>query len=215
MPQDLRYALRQLWKNPGFSIVAVLTLALAVGANTAIFSAIDAVLLILCLIRRRTGWFTWARIEEFNLKKIPASPPEVVDYRNMATSFSAIGAVENSTSFTLTGGGTPEIIPGMSVTASMFSMLGVKPVVGGLFTAEAEQPGKNHVAVISEGLWKRRFGGDPSIAGRKIEINQQSYVVMGVRSDSRSSAGGRYLDADRVSSRPTRVDGATARSTSM
>jgi putative ABC transport system permease protein len=181
MLQDLRFALRQLVKNPGFSIVAILTLALAIGANTAIFSAIDAVLLHpLPYPEPGRLVFVGEDLKHFNLAKIPASPPEVNDYRNMATSFSAIGAVENSTTFALTGGGNPEIIPGMSVTASMFSMLGVKPVVGGLFTAEAEQPGKNHVAVISEGLWKRRFGADPSIAGKKIEINRETYVVMGV-----------------------------------
>jgi putative ABC transport system permease protein len=181
MRQDLRFALRQLLKNPGFSIVAVLTLALAIGANSAIFSAIDAVLLHpLPYPEPDRLVFVGEDLKHFDLSKIPASPPEVNDYRTMATSFSAIGAVENSTAFTLTGGNNPEIIPGMSVTASMFTMLGVKPVVGGLFTAENEQPGKNHVAVISEGLWKRRFGGDPSIAGKKIEINQESYVVTGV-----------------------------------
>ncbi|HTB12273.1 MAG TPA: ABC transporter permease [Bryobacteraceae bacterium] len=181
MRQDLRFALRQLLKNPGFSIVAVLTLALAIGANSAIFSAIDAVLLHPLPYREPDRLvFVGEDLKHFDLSKIPASPPEVNDYRTMATSFSAIGAVENSTAFTLTGGNNPEIIPGMSVTASMFTMLGVKPVVGGLFTAENEQPGKNHVAVISEGLWKRRFGGDPSIAGKRIEINQESYVVTGV-----------------------------------
>jgi putative ABC transport system permease protein len=181
MRQDLRYAFRQLLKNPGFSIVAVLTLALAIGANTAIFSAIDAVLLHpLPYPEPDRLVFVGEDLKHFNLKKIPASPPEVVDYRNMATSFSAIGAMESSTAFTLTGGGNPEIVPGLSITASVFSMLGVKPVVGGVFTAEAEQPGKDHVAVISEGLWKRRFGGDPSIAGKKIEINQESYMIAGV-----------------------------------
>ncbi len=181
MRQDLRYAFRQLLKNPGFSIVAILTLALAIGANTAIFSAIDAVLLHpLPYPEPDRLVYVGEDLKHFNLKKIPASPPEVIDYRNMATSFSSIGAVENSTAFTLTGGGNPEIVPGLSITASVFSMLGVKPVVGGLFTADAEQPGKNHVAVISEGLWKRRFGGDPSIVGKKIDINQESYAIAGV-----------------------------------
>src|SRR5580704_3324102 len=145
MLSDFRFALRQFLKTPGFSAIAVVTLALAIGANVAIFSAIDAVLLHpLPYPEPDRLVYVGEDLKHFNLKKIPASPPEVVDYRNMATSFSAIGAVENSTAFTLTGGSNPEIIPGMSVTASMFSMLGVKPVVGGLFTAEAEQPGKDH-----------------------------------------------------------------------
>jgi putative ABC transport system permease protein len=181
MFQDLRFALRQLLKNPGFSIVAVLTLALAIGANTAIFSAIDAVLL------HPLPYPDPARLvsvgenlKHFGLQKIPASPPEVIDYRNMVTSFSAIGAATDDTTFTLTGKGDPEIVPGMQITASVFSILGVKPIAGGLFASEAEQAGKDHVAVISEGLWKRRFGGDRSIIGRTIEINRESYLVAGV-----------------------------------
>ncbi len=181
MLQDVRFALRQLWKNPGFSIVAILTLAIAIGANSAIFSAIDAVLLHpLPYPEPERLVFVGENFKHFSLAKIPASPPEVNDYRNMAQSFSSIGAVENSTTFTLTGGGDPEIVPGMSITASIFSMLGVKPVAGGLFTADAEQPGKNHVAVISEGLWRRRFGGDPSMIGRNIQINQESYLLAGI-----------------------------------
>jgi putative ABC transport system permease protein len=181
MPQDFRFAIRQLLNHPGFSIVAILTLALAIGANTAIFSGIEAVLLHpLPYPEPDRLVFIGEDLKHFNLKKIPASPPEVNDYRTMAKSFSSIGAVEGSRTFTLTGDGNPEIVPGLSITASVFTMLGVKPIAGGLFTEEAEQAGKNHVVVISEGLWKRRFGGDASIAGRKIEINQESYVVMGV-----------------------------------
>jgi putative ABC transport system permease protein len=181
MLQDLRFALRQLLKNPGFSVVAALTLALAIGANTAIFSAIDAVLLHpLPYPEPDRLVYVGENLKHFGLAKIPASPPEVIDYRNMATSFSSIGAVESDTVFTLTGSGDPEIVPGLSITASVFSMLGVRPVIGALFTAETEQPGKNHVAVISEGLWKRRFGGDRSIVGKNVQINRENYVVTGV-----------------------------------
>jgi putative ABC transport system permease protein len=181
MLQDLRFALRQLLKNPGFSIVAVLTLALAIGANTAIFSAIDAVLLHpLPYPEPDRLVYVGEDLKHFDLRKIPASPPEVNDYRNMATSFSALGAVENSTVFTLTGGGDPEMVPGMTITASMFSILGVKPIIGALFTTDTEQPGKNHVVVISEGLWKRRFGGDRSIVGKNVQINGENYLVTGV-----------------------------------
>src|SRR5271154_1016874 len=181
MFQDIRFAIRQLLKSPGFTIVAVLTLALAIGANTAIFSAIDAVLLHpLPYPDPDRLVFVGEDLKHFNLEKIPASPPEVNDYRNMATSFSAIGAVDHDATFTLTGGGDPEIVPGMKITASVFTILGVSPIAGGLFTSEAEQIGKDHVAVISEGLWKRRFGGDRSIIGRTIEINRESYTLTGV-----------------------------------
>jgi putative ABC transport system permease protein len=178
---DLRFALRQFLKTPGFSLIAVATLALAIGANVAIFSAIDAVLL------HPLPYPDAARLVSlgenllhFNLSKIPASPPEVIDYGKMATTFAQIGAMDAAGAFTLTGDGNPETIPGMHITASIFSMLGVKPVAGGLFTAAEEQYGQHHVAVISEGLWKRRFGSDPSIIGRNIQINRESYRVMGV-----------------------------------
>jgi putative ABC transport system permease protein len=181
MLQDLRFAFRQLLKNPGFSIVAVLTLALAIGANTAIFSAIDAVLLHpLPYPEPDRLVYVGENLKHFGLEKIPASPPEVIDYRNMATSFSAMGAVVHDATFTLTGNGDPEIVPGMSITASMFSILGVKPVAGALFSADTEQPGRNHVAVISEGLWKRRFGGAASLIGKSIQINGENYIVSGV-----------------------------------
>lgn len=181
MLQDLRFALRQLFKNPGFSIVAVLTLALAIGANTAIFSAVDAVLLHPLPYRNPEQLVTVGEnFQHFALAKIPASPPEVMDYRRMATSFSSQAAVENRGSFTLTGNGDPEVIPGMHVTASIFPMLGVTPIAGGVFSVEEEQFGKHHVAVISEGLWKRRYGADPSVIGKNIELNQESYRVLGV-----------------------------------
>lgn len=181
MQQDLRFAFRQLLKNPAFSIVAVLTLALAIGANCAIFSAIDAVLLHpLPYPDPDRLVFVGEDLKHFDLHKIPASRPEVNDYRKMVTSFSAIGAADHDTSFTLTGKGDPEMLPGMRITASVFSMLGVRPIIGGLFTSDAEQAGKNRVVVISEGLWKRRFGGDSSIIGRSIQINRESYTVAGV-----------------------------------
>src|SRR5580704_7990637 len=153
MLQDFRFALRQFLKSPGFSLVAMLTLALAIGANTAIFSAVDAVLLHpLPYADPDRLVIVGENLRHFNLTKIPASPPEVVDYRNMATTFAQIGAVDNSGAFTLTGDGNPETIPSTHVTASVFAMLGVKPVAGGLFTPEQEQYGQDHVAIISEGL---------------------------------------------------------------
>ena len=181
MLSDFRFALRQFLKSPGFSLVAVLTLALAIGANVAIFSTIDAVLLHpLPYPDPDRLVIVGENLQHFDLTKIPASPPEVVDYRNMASSFSQFGAVDNSGAFTLTGDGNPENLAGMHITASIFSMLGAIPVAGGLFTAEQEQYGKHHVAVISEGLWKRRYGSDPSLIGRNIQLNQESYRVVGV-----------------------------------
>jgi putative ABC transport system permease protein len=181
MLTDVRFALRQFLKTPGFSVIALLTLALAIGANVAIFSAIDAVLLHplpypdpgrLVIVSEN--------LKHFNLTKIPSSPPEVTDYRHMATTFSQIGAVDGDGSFTLTGDGNAENVPGARVSASVFTILGVKPVAGGLFTAAQEQFGQHRVAVISEGLWKRRYGANPAAIGRNIQINQESYQLIGV-----------------------------------
>src|SRR6185369_4631461 len=155
MLHDLRYAVRQFVKTPGFTIIAILTLALAVGANVAIFSAVDAVLLHPLPYPDPDQLVTVGEnLTHFNLTKIPASPPEFVDYKRTITSFAQIAGVESNGAFTLTGDGNPEIVPGMHVTASIFPMLGVKPIVGGLFNADAEKPGNDKVAVISEGLWK-------------------------------------------------------------
>ena len=180
MLSDLRFALRQFLKTPGFSLIAVVTLALAIGANVAIFSAIDAVLLHPLPYPEPDRLVTVVEnLKHFNLSKIPASPPEIVDYREMATTMT-IGAVDNSGAFTLSGDGNPENVPGRRVSANVFSMLGVKPLAGGLFTAAQEQDGQNRVAVISEGLWKRRYGADPSAVGRNIQINQENYQIVGV-----------------------------------
>jgi putative ABC transport system permease protein len=102
-----------------------------------------------------------------------------MDYRRMATSFSHQAAIENR-AFTLTGRGDPESVGGMRVSAAAFSMLDVKPILGTVFNIDDEDPGKDHVAVISEGLWKRRFGSDPNIVGQNIQMNQESYRVLGV-----------------------------------
>ncbi len=181
MLTDVRFAWRQFLKTPGFSVIALLTLALTIGANVAIFSAIDAVLLHPLPYADPDRLVTVGEnLTHFNLTKIPSAAPEVMDYRRMVTSFTQVGAVDESVTFTLTGGGNAENIPGERVSASVFTILGVKPVAGGLFTAAQEQYGQDRVAVISEGLWKRRYGADPAVIGRNIQINQESYQVVGV-----------------------------------
>src|ERR1043166_793625 len=135
MLQDVRFALRHFLKTPGFTIVAILTLALAIGSNVAIFSAVDAVLLHpLPYPHPEQLVIVGENLKHFNLTKIPASPPEVIEYKKLATSFSHIAAVENQGPYTLTGDGTPELVPGMHITATVFPMLSVTPLIGGLFT---------------------------------------------------------------------------------
>jgi predicted permease len=180
MLRDLQFAFRQLLKSPGFSLVAILTLALAIGANTAIFSAIDAVLLHplpypdpdrLVIVQET--------LPRYALHGIAPTAPDYAEFRRQATCFSQVAAVTAAVA-TLTGDGQPEDVPALRVTASAFPMLGVVPVVGGLFTSDDEQPGRDHVALLSEGLWTRRYGHDPSIVGKNIQINLESYRVAGV-----------------------------------
>src|SRR5580700_10907845 len=180
MLHDLQFAFRHLLKSPGFSLVAILTLALAIGANTAIFSAIDAVLLHplpypdsdrLVIVQET--------LPRYALHGIAPTAPDYAEFRRQATCFSQVAAVTGAVA-TLTGDGQPEDVPALRVTASAFPMLGVVPVLGGLFTSDDDQPGRDHVAILSEGLWTRRYGRDPSIVGKKILINLESYRVAGV-----------------------------------
>jgi putative ABC transport system permease protein len=180
MLQDLRFALRQLLKNPGFSLVAILTLALAIGANTAIFSAIDAVLLHplpypdpdqLVIVQES--------LPRYSLRGIAPTAADFEEFRRQATCFTQIAAVTVADA-TLNGDGQAEDVPALRVTADAFPMLGVVPILGGLFTSDDDQPGRDHVAILSEGLWTRRYGRDRSIVGKNIQINRESYRVAGV-----------------------------------
>jgi putative ABC transport system permease protein len=180
MLNDVRFALRQLLKAPGFFIVSVLTLALAIGANTAIFSAIDAVLLHpLAYPDPDKIVMVLENMKHYALVKISPSPQEFAEFRRIAKSFSYLGGVTSS-SPALTGDGPPENLTGQRVTASVFPMLGITPIVGTLFTEEDEQMGRHRVAILSEALWIKRFGGDRSIAGKTIQLDRESYQVVGV-----------------------------------
>jgi len=180
MLQDIRFATRQLLKNPGFSIIAVLTLALAIGANTTIFSAADAVLLHpLPYPHPDRLMIITENLPHYGLAGLAPSFSEFLEYRRMATCFSAMAAVTGGDA-TLTGEGQPEDVDGKRVTSAAFPMLGITPVLGDLFTADDEQYGKDHVVILSEGLWKRRYGGDRAIIGKNIQINRESYRVAAV-----------------------------------
>src|SRR5882757_2763671 len=167
MMQDFRFALRQMLKSPGFTVVAILTLGLAIGANTAIFSAIDAVLLHplpypdpdrLVTVRET--------LPKYSLRGITPTAADYAEFRSQAKCFSEIAAVTGATA-TLSGDGQPEDVPAERVTASAF------PILGGLFTADDDQTGRDHVAILSEGLWTRRYGRDRSIVGKTIQINRE------------------------------------------
>jgi len=178
--QDLRYGARMLLKQPGFSLIAVLTLALGIGANTAIFSIVNAVLLrpfpyraperLVILRERLYGGGVNSGV----------SYPNFADWRAQNTAFAAIAAVRQNESFNLTSAGEPERLQGQLVSAEFFSTLGIQPLVGRDFLPEDDQPGATPAVILSYGLWQRRFGGDESVVGKQLMLNQQSYTVVGI-----------------------------------
>jgi putative ABC transport system permease protein len=176
--QDLRFGIRTLVRNPGFAIVAVLTLTLGVGANAAIFSVVNAVLL------KPLPWgdpdrvvTIWSRWTAFD--KTWVADGEVNDYRRESRTLSAIGAWDE-TAVNLTGDGDPERVAAGTVTANLFPVLGVQPIRGRLFTSQEDAPNGPRVAMLGYGLWQRRYAADPAIVGRAILIDGQSYEVVGV-----------------------------------
>ncbi|HXW55042.1 MAG TPA: ABC transporter permease [Candidatus Cybelea sp.] len=180
--QDLRFGLRTLLKSPGFTAVAVITLALGIGANTAIFSVVNGVLLkplpypqpdrIMKVWGHATGLglpkdLIWFSALEFR---------ELEEYNKDLADQAAIGGA----SFDITGGGAPEHLEGVQVSPSFFSILGLQPVLGRTFTAEDGQPGHDQVLVLGNGLWKRRFGSDRGVIGRTLDVNGKAMTVVGV-----------------------------------
>ncbi|PYV18155.1 MAG: ABC transporter permease, partial [Acidobacteria bacterium] len=180
--QDLRYGIRMLAKNPGFTAVAVLTLALGIGANTAIFSVVNGVLF-RPLPYRDPGRLVivWMRFTGIGIPndRNYVSAPEFHDLVQYSRSFADVAAM-GSDVFNLGVRGTPERITGADVSPSLFSALGVQPHMGRTFLNEEGQPGRNHVVLLSDAIWKRAFGGDPSVVGRTISINGSPTQVVGV-----------------------------------
>jgi putative ABC transport system permease protein len=180
--QDLRYALRMLGKNPGFTAVAVLTLALGIGANTAIFSVLDAVLL-RPLPYTNPGQLikVWTRFTGIGLPNDQnwVSPPEFRDFQQLNKSFEGIAAISAGT-FNLGVKGSPQRVVGASVSPSLFTVLGVQARLGRTFLPEEAQPGHDHEVVLSDGLWKRAFGGRPDVIGSTVRIDAVPMTVVGV-----------------------------------
>ncbi len=176
---DLRYALRQLLKNPGFTVVAILTLALGIGACSAIFSVVNGVLL------RPLDYPNADRlvvIRETNLPQFPEfsiAPPNYIDWTKQAQSFQGIAAVARA-QLNLTGEGEPQRLSALRATANYFDVYGVKPLLGRWFSAEEDAPGKNHVVVLSQPFWQRVFGGAENVINRQVQINGEPYSIVGV-----------------------------------
>src|SRR5438270_4603698 len=177
--QDVRYGLRILAKNPAFTAIAVLALALGIGANSAIFSVVNAILLRPLPYKNPEQLvMVWENATHLGFPKNTPSPANFLDWRQQTTLFSGMAAF-GERSFNLTGVGEPERLDGRRVSANLFDLLGVRPIIGRTFVPQEDQPGTK-VVLLNESLWKRRFGGDPSVIGRAVTLNNESYTVIGV-----------------------------------
>ena len=179
--QDLRYGARMLWKSPGFTVVALMALALGIGANTAIFSVVNTVLLRPLPYKTpdRLVWL-WETSPQNDIPKEVASYPNFEDWRQQNQSFEAVAGF-TSTTPSLTGNDSePERVPGAYVLGDFYSVLGVEPALGRRFLPEENEEGKHRVVVLSHGLWQRHYGSDARIVGQQIGVNGAQYTVVGV-----------------------------------
>src|SRR5215468_6859344 len=187
--QDLRYGARMLWKSPGFTLIAVITLALGIGANTAIFSVIDALMLRPLPFREPDKLFqVWESNVKLGQNEGDASYPNFADWRDRNQVFEQIAIYTDST-FNLTGAAEPELVQGAIVAPAFFPMLGVKPMLGRVLAPEEDYPNKVFSVVMSERLWRRRFNSDPQIIGRTISLDAESFTVVGVVPNISNLAG--------------------------
>lgn len=176
--QDIQFALRVLRKSPGFTAIAILTLALGIGANTALFSVVNGVLLNPLPFQDPDQLVAlYARTPTFDQSSI--SFPNFLDWQKNNRSFSFLSAFR-SDNFNLTGAGEPERLHGHMISAEFFSTLGIQPVLGRAFRPEEDQPGAAPVAILGDALWKRRFAASRDIIGKNITLNGISYAVVGV-----------------------------------
>ena len=179
---DFRYSLRRLRNAPAFTAIVVLTLALGIGANTAVFSVVNAVLL------RPLPYTDPARLvtinhfyqsKELNNLSAPVSAIGFRDYRDKTHSFDAV-AVEASWAANLTGTGDPERIPGSRASGDFFKVYGVPAAIGRVFGPDEDQAGKNRVVVLSDGLWRRVYGAKRDVINKTIELNGLDFTIIGV-----------------------------------
>src|SRR6266542_2172433 len=177
--QDLRYGARTLLKKPGFMLIAVITLALGIGANTAIFTIVNAVLL------RPLAYPESERLVEIGRPfdgggAGALNEPKFVFLRDHAQSFEAVTGIQRGPDLYLSDESEAEDVGHLAVTADFFRTLGVAPAIGRGFTAEEDSPAGERVAILGDGLWRRRFGAEAGMVGRKITLSGVSYTVVGI-----------------------------------
>ncbi len=178
--RDVKFAVRGLLKKPTFTVIAVLTLALGIGANTAIFSVVNAVLLKPLAARDPDRLMTfWHSAPAKGLKHVDLNDALVAYYRDRTRTFQSLSAFETG-NFSITGGGEPEVVPGAIVTFNYFEVLGREPLYGRTFTRKEDTPGNNHVALLSYALWQRRYGGNQNIVGRSINLDGAPVTIVGI-----------------------------------
>jgi putative ABC transport system permease protein len=196
--KDIRYGIRSLARHPGFTAIAVITLALGIGANTAIFSVVNGVLL-RPLPFHDPESLVWLWDTQPQLPIAPSSLPDFLDWKEQNRSFEHLAAFQSGNMFLDAGDGTSDIRVGL-VTPEMFSLFHVRPVLGRAFTEEETLPARSRVAVLSDSMWRNRFGSDPNILGRTIQLSGVAHTIVGVM-----QAGFSYPDRAEVW-RPLRID---------
>src|SRR5215218_2530521 len=182
--KDVRYGVRMLMKNPGVTLVAVITLALGIGANTAIFSGVSAFLMRPLNVPDAGGLIRPMEISEDRGTGDEFSYPDFLEYRNQATSFSGLAA-EDMISAAVDAENQSDVIWGQVVSANYFDVLEVKPIMGRAFLPDEDKTiGANPVVVLSHSFWKRRMASDPNVVGKTVQLNNRAYAVIGVAPQS-------------------------------
>src|ERR1051325_3351377 len=177
---DIRFGFRSLLKRPGATAIALVTLALGIGVNTAIFSAVDSILLRPLPLRDPERLVSvWEQTPALGIQQNQSAPANFFDLRNQNSVFEALGAY-GPLDINLTGAGEPERLDGQLVSANVFTILGVAPALGRTFLPNEDQVGQEHVVVLSDALWQRRFNRDPSVINRNLTLNGESFTVVGV-----------------------------------
>ncbi|MFN2455432.1 MAG: ABC transporter permease [Pyrinomonadaceae bacterium] len=196
--QDVRYGARMLLKHPGFTAIAVTALALGIGANSAIFSVVNAVLLRPLPYQNPEGLvMVWGNFQRLGMTKLGVSAPEFFDYKNQSDVFADMAAFQTAT-FNLTGGDEPQRIGAARVSSGLFPLLGVSPLVGRTLLAEEDQRGRERVVVLSHHLWQTRFNSDPGLIGKGIVLDGDGYTVVGVMPREFQFPFGKTEDAERA-----------------
>jgi predicted permease len=198
MFQDVRFGFRMLRNKPGFTLIAIITLALGIGATTAIFSVVNGVLLRQLPYRDEARLVTlWQHNLKSGIEREEASPANFFDWRDRVQACDVLAAAEPF-AFNLSGDGEPETFRSWIVTQGFLEALGASPIYGRAFLPEEYQPGRGQVVIIGYGLWQRRFGGDPTLIGRQLTLNNQPHTVIGVMPPEFQYPPGREVWAPRM-----------------